>query len=266
MSIFANRFNFLVDSQFRNSGTSSHFNFTIPLPTYNDYDSILISNAIIPKSYYLIRAGYNTFTLVEEGVNILVTINIGNYNLLDFMNEVKGDINSASSYSGNPYTITYIKPLGKFVFHCVVPVIAQPRFVFTNNVYETMGFSKNTTNQFVGGILSSTNVINLNPQEMIYICSDLVNNSIGQVLEVIPMCTVPDFSFQYYQTTSTHTTKELTNNRNTTFNFTITDSSFRQLDLNGKEVVFTICCHKNTIDETNKMIKENILINNHENC
>ena len=36
---------------------------------------------------------------------------------------------------------------------------------------------------FFNNSLQSANVINLNPQEMIYIISDLVNNSIGQVLE-----------------------------------------------------------------------------------
>ena len=266
MSIFNKRFNFLIDSQFRNSGSTSKFNFTIPMPSYNEFDSVLVSNAIIPKSYYLIRAGYNTFTVVEEGVSITVPLSIGNYNLNDFLINVKSSLNSVSTLSGgiSSYNITYDKALGKFTFICLVPTIIQPKFTFTNNIYETMGFDKNTTYAFFNNSLQSANVINLNPQEMIYIISDLVNNSIGQVLEVIPVCNIPDWSFQYFQTTSIHTTKELTNRHNTTFNFTITDSSFRELDLNGKNVVFSICCHKNTMEETNSMLKENILINHHE--
>ena len=260
MSIFNTRFIFLVDSQFRNSGTSSKFNFTIPLPVYNEYDSVLISNAVIPKSYYLIRAGYNTFTIVEEGINISVPLSIGNYNLNDFLLNIKSALNSVSTLSGGiSYNITYDKSLGKFNFICLVPTVLEVKFIFTNNVYETMGFNKNTTVTLVSNYLQSPNVINLNPQEMIYICSDLVNNSVGQILEVIPMSNIPDWSFQYFQTTSSHTTKELTNNHNTTFNFVITDTSFRELDLNGKNVVFSICCHKNTSEETNAIVKENIL-------
>ena len=46
MSIFNKRFNFLIDSQFRNSGSTSKFNFTIPMPSYNEFDSALVGNAI----------------------------------------------------------------------------------------------------------------------------------------------------------------------------------------------------------------------------
>lgn len=263
ISIFANRFNFLVDSQFRTSGTTSNFTFTIPLPTYNDFDSILVSSAIIPKSYYLIRAGYNTFTVVEEGINITITLGIGNYSLTDFIQNISNSLSTYSSYGAGAYTVTYDKALGKFNFTCGFNTL-QPKFIFANNVYETLGFNKNSTNVFISGSITSPNVINLNPQEMIYICSDMVNNSVGQVLETIPMSNICDWSFQYYQATGIHTTKELTNNRNTTFNFMITDSSFRELELNGKNVVFNICCHKDSVKETNAIIKENILINNQE--
>ena len=34
--------------------------------------------------------------------------------------------------------------------------------------------------------------------------------------------------------------------------------------MNGKNVVFSICLHKDHNKETNSMIRENILINNHE--
>ena len=97
---------------------------------------------------------------------------------------------------------------------------------------------------------------------MIFICSDLVNNAVGSILEVIPMCATPDFSFVHYQATSTHQIKELTNRNNQTFDFRITDSRYNVLDLNGKEVSITICIHEE--DDTNMLIKENILIKNSE--
>ena len=101
-----------------------------------------------------------------------------------------------------------------------------------------------------------------NPNEMIFISSDLVNNAEGGILEVIPMASSCDFSFVYYQATSTHQIKELTNRNNQTFNFRITDSRYNVLDLNGKEVSITICIHEE--DDTNMLIKENILIKNSE--
>jgi hypothetical protein len=137
-------------------------------------------------------------------------------------------------------------------------------FIFTTNVFEPMGFDKNTTNNFVANVLTSTNIINLNPNEMVYICTDLVNNAENQILETIPMCNIPDYSYQYYQDTTTHTIKELTNNQNLTFTFQIKDSFHRLLDLNGKNIVFTICCHKDMESMTNELIRESLLIHNNE--
>ena len=73
---------------------------------------------------------------------------------------------------------------------------------------------------------------------------------------------IPDYSYQYYQNTSTHTIKELTNNRNQTFTFQIKDSFHRLLDLNGKNIVFTLCIHKE--DNTNELIKESLLLHNED--
>ena len=97
---------------------------------------------------------------------------------------------------------------------------------------------------------------------MVYICTDLCNNAENQILEAIPMCNIPDFSYQYYQNTTTHTMKELTNSNNQTFTFIIKDSFHRILDLNGKNIVFTICCHKDEQEMTNELVRESLLIHN----
>ena len=92
----------------------------------------------------------------------------------------------------------------------------------------------------------------------------MCNNAENQILEAIPMCNIPDYSYQYYQTTTTHTMKELTNSTNLTFTFQIKDSFHRLLDLNGKNIVFTVCCHKDEQEMTNELIRESLLINNSE--
>jgi len=261
MSLFQLKFYHIVDSSDRVSGSTNNFIINIPMPNDNEYNRIILNSAIIPKSFYLIRDGYNTFIL-KEGVNLwTVSIPIGNYTLTEFTTQIQALLDD-HTFIQFTYVMTFSKRLGKFTWSISNNSGVQPSFIFTTNVFEPMGFDKNTTNTAVGNVLTSTNIINLNPNEMIYVCSDLVNNSENQILEAIPMSNIPDYSYQYYQNTSTHTIKELTNNRNQTFTFQIKDSFHRLLDLNGKNIVFTICCHKE--HNTDELIRENILINNAE--
>jgi len=261
MSLFQLKFYHIVDSSDRVSGSTNNFIINIPMPNDNEYNRIILNSAIIPKSFYLIRDGYNTFIL-KEGINLwTVSIPIGNYTLTEFTTQIQALLDD-HTFIQFTYVMTFSKRLGKFTWIISNNSGVQPSFIFTTNVFEPMGFDKNTTNTAVGNVLTSTNIINLNPNEMIYVCSDLVNNSENQILEAIPMSNIPDYSYQYYQNTSTHTIKELTNNRNQTFTFQIKDSFHRLLDLNGKNIVFTICCHKE--HNTDELIRENILINNAE--
>ena len=261
MSLFQLKFYHIVDSSDRVSGSTNNFIINIPMPNDNEYNRIILNSAIIPKSFYLIRDGYNTFIL-KEGINLwTVSIPIGNYTLTEFTTQIQALLDD-HTFIQFTYVMTFSKRLGKFTWTISNNSGVQPSFIFTTNVFEPMGFDKNTTNTASSNVLTSTNIINLNPNEMIYVCSDLVNNSENQILEAIPMSNIPDYSYQYYQNTSTHTIKELTNNRNQTFTFQIKDSFHRLLDLNGKNIVFTICCHKE--HNTDELIRENILINNAE--
>ena len=245
MSIFIKKFVALIDSSQRVSGTSSNLSISVPVPSGNNFDRVLVLSCIIPKSYYLIRSSYNTFVIQEKtalGVITLNTIilNVGNYSLTDWMSELKRAINYGSLYT---YDITYSSSLGKFLY-TVTGNFYQPVFIFTTNVYEQCGFYINSSNTFVSSSLTSTCVINLNPNQMLYICSDMVSNSHQSILEVIPTSCSPDFSFIYYQATNDHTMKELTNNQTTLFNFSIRNSKLEVIDLNGKEISIVLCLHK----------------------
>ena len=207
----------------------------------------------------MIRDGFNTFQIIENGITKPIILQIGNYSLSEFTLELTRALNVGTTFT---YTITFNNRLGKFKYDVTLNSNYQPTFIFTTNVYEQLGFYSDSSNIFVNNSLTSSCIINLNPNEMVFICSDLVNNAVGSILEVIPMCGSPDFSFVYYQATSTHQIKELTNRNNQTFNFRITDSRFNILDLNGKEVSISICLHEE--DNTNMLIRENILIKNAE--
>ena len=76
-----------INSRDRISGTDENFTFNIQFPTGFDFDSVVVLNAIIPKSYYLIQNGplENIFQLKENSSDcycsswLISTISIQNY-------------------------------------------------------------------------------------------------------------------------------------------------------------------------------------------
>jgi hypothetical protein len=72
----------------------------------------------------------------------------------------------------------------------------------------------------------------------------------------------PDFSFVYYQNTTSHTEKELNEARNVSHQFYITDHIGQIVDLNGAEVILNICFFKR--EDINDILREALLIHNTE--
>ena len=52
---------FYIDSQNRTSGTSGNFLINFAMPPNNTYNRIVVMQASVPKSFYLVSAPYNTF-------------------------------------------------------------------------------------------------------------------------------------------------------------------------------------------------------------
>src|SRR3954470_22945414 len=95
MSLITSKRLFYVDSHQRISGT--HSNFTYQLDYKNeDYDYCVVLQATIPKSYYLIQSGQNTFTLQEGGSAATITVPIGNYSRSSFQSQLQSLLNSLS--------------------------------------------------------------------------------------------------------------------------------------------------------------------------
>ena len=232
MSIFTRKYIAIVDSALRLNGTSSSFQFKIDLPNNNTYNRVLLLTAVIPKSYYLVSAGNNTFQIQEATQLRLITIPIGNYTLSTFLVAIA----LAMCAGGYTYTVVYSSLTNKLTFTVSGYSGYIPQLIFTTNLFECFGFSKNSTNTFVQATLctlTSTAMINLNPYEVLYIRSDMTANSFGTILDIVPMCITPNYSFVSYQNTTEHTMRELVGNRNTIFTFTITDNLNRIVDLNG---------------------------------
>lgn len=262
MSVFTRKYIAIVDSSTRTSGTSSNFQVKIDLPVDNKYNRVIMLSAIIPKSYYVIRSGYNTFILREGANYFTITIPVGNYSIAELIITLNTLLNAVSGI-GQEYVVTYSKLTGKLTFTIIAEAV-YTYLNFTTHLFDTLGFEKDSSNLFVGSTLTAPNMVNMNPYECLYIRTDMCSNSFGTILDIVPMCMSPNYSFVYYQNTTDHTQRELVSNHNTTFTFTITDNLNRIVDLNGKDVTLTLCMHRDTREITDDVLRESILIKNQE--
>ncbi len=258
MSIITKKTIYYIDSHQRTSGTHYNFTFPIPFPPNNDYTHVCLLSAVIPKSYYLVQQGYNTFTLRENGIDTTVTVPIGNYSATSFRTVVQGLLNTSSS-QGWTYSITYptissSANTGKYTFTCTG---GNPSFIFTNGLYEQFGFDPNSTNTFVAGQLVSKDVIKMQVEDTLYLHSDIGTNGKDDILNEIFIGSSPDYSSIKYQCIDVDAySKELQTNNSNTYKFWLTNEDDILMDLNGLNIVLTLLVYKK--ENINDMIKSYI--------
>src|SRR5690349_17771148 len=97
---------YYVNSLSRLSGTGSHFTYLIQIAKETGFDRVCLLQANIPISYYVVQAGYNTMTLVELGVNITITVPVGNYSATSFAATFSSLLNAASTH-GWAYAVSF---------------------------------------------------------------------------------------------------------------------------------------------------------------
>ena len=295
MNTFGSKSIFYIDSQNRlnQADTSSNFTVRVDMPPLNHYNRICVLQASIPKSYYLITDGQNTLTLNEPGTTSLtngsltsdfgsvsssgsstklITFKVGNYSKSSIMNAFYDLFKKASSLNINPlhryvYNIGYPLPIystqGKFSFSVSSLITTAPQIIFSSSsiLHRPLGFNIGSTKFFPSSsTLTSTNVINLQAKDTLFIKSGVVSSSNLSVLQEIYSTTTPDFCcITFNQTNVEMNSKELMTNSNN-FSFTLTDEDNNILDLNGQNIVFSICCYEQ--NDALELLKQDILINN----
>lgn len=259
---------FYINSRERISGSDSNFSIRLPLNSHERYDKCVVTTMAVPKSYYLIQAGYNTFTLREEvkiPVEATITIPIGNYSRRSFQSVVQGLLNSGSP-SGWTYTVSYPNSAieadtGKFTY-TVSNNTTQPLIICTVNVFECLGFEPNSINTFVGNTLTSTNMIKLQLEDTVFLHSDICSTGHDNILAGA-YSAVPDMSVISYVCPDIEAcTKSITTVNSNVYNFSITNEDGRVLDLNGRNVVFTLVTYRK--DKTMQLVREAIRLSTME--
>jgi hypothetical protein len=261
MSHISNHRIFYLDTHDRVSGTHENCYLQLDLPSSEEFDRVVVLSAVIPRSYYLVQAPYNTFTLRENGINTTVTIAEGNYSYSSFKSYLQSLLNSSTS-QGWIYTITTPNTAsqpatGKYTFTVSGNGGLQPSFIFpsTSKVYEQLGFDDSSTNIFVGSSLVSKNVVKFVLEDTLYIHSDLVGGASDDILQELFTSGSSDFSSIKFQNYSPiEYSKVLSSSTNNVYRITLTDEDSRVINLNGLNMVMTLLIYKS--DDINVMQRE----------
>ncbi len=94
---YQNKDIFIVDSRKRIAGTDSNFIFSLSMNTSVKYDKTCVLAADISKTYYQVKAGYNSFTLKEGDEEIQVTVSVSTYTRDSFRSSLNVLLSNASS-------------------------------------------------------------------------------------------------------------------------------------------------------------------------
>lgn len=240
---------YYINSRNRLHGTDSDFTISIDMKGIAP-DHICVLQANIPKSYYLIQSGENTFQLREGVLTATVTVTPATYGRTTLASIVTTALNNASP-NHYTYAITYTNPTttgdtGKYTFTVTGNAGVQPSFVFTdNNIYEVLGFEASSTNAFTASSLVSTNVIKLQKEDSIFIHSDICTNGNDNVLQEIYASNDSDFSNIVFQTPDTEAySKRLISNQNNVFRFWLLNEDKEAMNLNGQNWTMTLMAYK----------------------
>lgn len=235
MSYIRNKQHVYINSNDRLYGTNSDFSIQLQIDS-PDYNRVVLLKAVIPKSYYLVQNGYNTFT-VEEGVTTYtITIDPGNYSRRSFQTAIQSALNNTGTTW--TYTVSYPNTLsspdtGKYTFTVTGNSGVQPTFIFTNNLYEPMGFDINSSNPLVGDSLTSTNVIKLQAEDALYLHSDIVLGKGDNILECIYL-NAQDYSNITFEQKSPYENSKIINRTiGNVYRFYLTDETNVPIDTNG---------------------------------
>jgi len=143
-----------IDSHRRISGTHQDGTYKINVTngTIQDYDRVVLLSATIPKSYYAIELGLNTFVLTEtNGVtpkNLKIEIPPGTYSANQFKDTLPAIMTFESLANGYGYTYTMDLSTitAKFTYNMSGNSGNQSIITTTKNVHEQLGFFGDSDN------------------------------------------------------------------------------------------------------------------------
>jgi hypothetical protein len=235
-----------INSRDRESGTNGNFTYNIQMPSdlQQQFTHVVCLNALIPKSYYLIQAGENTFQLQENNTIVTITVPVGSYLLSTFKSTI-GNLLTAASPNSLTYTLTYpannLPDTGKWTYTQNNGSIVSS-LIFNSILFEPFGFLQNSTNTFTGTTLISTACIKLQSEDRLLIHTNMIQTPTrDDVLVSINSSSNINFSSISWECPAPEFySHPISSKSSSSFSFTLTDESNNIISLNGLNMNLTI--------------------------
>ena len=224
---------------FQVSSYDSKWSQTFTLDQSQEYDHVVVLAAQIPKSWYLIQAGFNTFTLKEGTSSATVTISAGNYTATNFTTVLSNALIAASP-GHFTYSTSFSNVTAKYTWTVSGNGVVQPQFLVGSNINEQLGFTKDTTVTFSGDRLTSSNVVCFQLEPTLFLHSSCVGNNSGDNVLQHFYSHAADFTNIVYEMNDLESNSKKLVGNSTTFNFYLTDENGVMIDLNGLNIVMTL--------------------------
>jgi hypothetical protein len=259
------------NSKDRQSGSNSNF-VSAPVDIgINKFNAVCLLCASIPKSYYNVPSGYNTFTLTEKAVSTTITIPVGSYNKINLASVLSTLLTAGSTTLGNNWTYVVSNPSPtvadtfKITFTVSGNGAFQPTITMTSiSPFRQLGFEQSTAYPFVANVLVSVNAINLAYVLRMFIKSNICNDSTDGVLdEILSVGSFAPQSVLFYQQFNIDVNTRVFNSNNpNSWNFNIVDSFGQEIDFNGIPWAFTLVFYQR--NDTHELHKNELMITNEQ--
>jgi hypothetical protein len=258
------------NSKDRISGSNSNFN-SLPVDLGNNaFDTVCLVQASLPKSFYNMPSGYNTFTLQENATSVTVTIPVGSYTRINLQSVLATKLTAASP-NGLTYTVSYPASTVADTFHYTFTVssaVIAVQFIFSStSPYRQLGFEI-ATYTFTAGVLTSSlesvNSLNLSYILRAFIKTNLVADATDSILEeILNFGSYPASSVVHYQQYNFDmNSRKLSPSNKTSWNFVIQDAFGQEIDLNGIPWAFSVVFYQR--NKTHEIHKTELMITNEE--
>lgn len=244
-----------LNGKLKTSGTASSPTIIVDMPVYNNFNRCSVIDCEVPKSYYMLDTTNNSFSLQEVtgSVDQPVTLKNGSYGVNALTTELTTKLNAASVTGGNSYTyvVSFNSDLGIFTF--TNNGVGEFSFTTTGNadVSRYLGLIEGVRAS-VANSLVSTEVINLQRYDALFITSNFITNNNDQVLcELWPEKTLDFDSIRLEPNEMDKQSLSIINNSVNTITLNVIDTSNNLIDLNGRDIKLKLLCWQDTSDIVN---------------
>ena len=211
----------------------------------NDYDSVAVIQVSVPRSFYNIPDGFNTFIVTEVGVEREITLPPASYTKDTLITKLVELLNTGS-YT---YTMSYPLPSEPDTFRYTFNVNSSDAisWTFDTGMYRQLGFTVGT-HPFTSQTLVSSNCIDLSYNNRCYIKSDIIDENDGVLESILNYGTYQMLSFCHHTNHDYDlVARRFNKSKRNSWRFTITNAFDEIIDLNGIPWCFTLVFYKRNI-------------------